>query len=148
MKMAAFGLDEFAHAAVVVRFPFGRQNKRASYFLEASQHMSISLHGRVFERQYMHVVIVQLEVVPVAFHVGVASLEVNEGVISEASTGPLERRIVEQVVKEAERQLLIEDLERDAVAELNNEAIDLVREVFFCQLNLSVHRFDMAAIKE
>src|SRR5579864_5451934 len=84
------------------------------------------LHGRRFQRDYPHEVVIEPQVVAVTLERGVADVEIEKGVGAEAHAVSFRGCVVQKPTEEGERLLAAEEAWADGILQLEDEGFDLV----------------------
>src|SRR5258707_14643517 len=126
VKVPAFGLYYPPGFARIFFLPFGHNVVVGVDFEQVFEDQRKTLRGWFFERQNPHVMVVNAEVPSVAFEMGFAEVVIEKGVVFEPGRFDLLRGKVESLLENAERFLFIEQTDRQKIADLENEAFDLL----------------------
>ena len=128
VKVPALGLNHPSGFARIFFLPFGHNVVVGLDFEQALEDQRKALRGGFFERQNPHVIVVEAEVPSVAFEMGFAEVVIEKGVVFEPGRFDLLRGKVESLLENAEGFLFIEQTDRQKIADLENEAFDLLEQ--------------------
>src|SRR6266849_1843815 len=126
VKVPALGLNHPSGFAQIFFLPFGHNVVVGLDFEQALEDQRKALRGRFFQRQDPHVIVVNAEVPSVAFEMGIAEVVIEKGVVFKPGRFDLLRGKVEGLLENAEGFLFIEQTDRQKIADLENEAFDLL----------------------
>src|SRR6266404_6027216 len=143
VKVPALGLNHPPGLARIFFLPFGHNVVVSLDFEQAPENQRKALCGRFFERQHPHVIVVKAEVPSVAFEMGFAEIVIEKGVVFEPGRFDLLRGKVEGLLENAEGFLFIEQTDRQEIAYLENEALDLLNKAGLALGNLAVEEKDL-----
>src|ERR1700682_1194210 len=138
VKVSALGLNHPSGFARIFFLPFRHNMVVSLDFEQALEDERKALRGRFFERQNPHVIVVEAEVPSVAFEMGFAEVVIEKGVVLEPGRFDLLRGKVESLLENAEGFLFIEQADRQKIADLENEAFDLLEQASFPFRDLAV----------
>src|SRR5258708_35447752 len=133
MKVPTLGLNHPSGFARILFRPFGNNVVVGLDFEQTLEDQRKTLRRRFFERQNPHVIVVDAEVPSVAFEMGFAEVVIEKGVVIEPCQFDLLRGKVKGLLENAEGFLFIEQTDRQKVADLDYEALDLLEK---CNLAL------------
>ena len=126
VKVPALGLYHPPGFARIFFLPFGHNVVVGLDFEQAFEDQRKALRRWFFERQNPHEMVVNAEVPSVAFEMGFAEVVIEKGVVFEPGRFDLLRGKVEGLLENAEGFLFIEQTDRQKIADLENEAFDLL----------------------
>src|SRR5260370_24615847 len=118
VEVPAFGLDRAAGLAGILLLPFRHHKIVGFNFEEPLEDQREALRGGFLQRKNLDVVVVESQVSPVALEKRVAELSVEESVVPEPGESDLQRRKVQCSIEDAERLLLVEQAQWQAVTDL------------------------------
>src|SRR5216684_1613454 len=138
VKVPALGLNHPSGFARIFFLPFGHNVVVSLDFEQALEDQRKALRGWFFERQNSYVIVVNAEVPSVAFEMGFAEVVIEKGVVLEPGRFDLLLGKVESLLENTEGFLFIEQTDRQKIADLENEAFDLLDQdrLAFCDLAL------------
>src|SRR6267154_1622640 len=138
MKVPTLGLNHPSGFARIFFRPFGDNVVVSLDFEQALEDQRKALRRRFFERQNSDVIVVDAEVPSVAFEMGFAEVVIEKGVVFEPGRFNLVRGKVESLLENAEGFLFIEQTDRQKIADLENEAFNLLEQAHFPLCDLAV----------
>ena len=113
--------------------PFGDDVVVGLHFEQAFENERKALGGRLFQRQDLDVVVVHAQMAAMAFEVRFAEVVVEKRVVLEFGEFELVGVEVEGLLQDAERFLFVENANGEKIADLEDEALRLLKE---CGLGL------------
>src|SRR5260370_13969493 len=126
MKVPTLGLNHPSGFARIFFRTFGNNVVVGLDFEQTLEDQRKTLRRRFFEGQNPHVIVVDAEMSSVAFEMGFAEVVIEKGVVSEPGRFDLLRGKVKGLLETAAGFLFIEQTDRQKVADLDNEALDLL----------------------
>src|SRR6266478_1758090 len=138
VKVPALGLNHPPGFARIFFLPFGHNVIVGLDFEQAFEDQRKGLRRWFFERQNPHEMVVNAEVPSVAFEMGFAEVVIEKGVVFEPGRFDLVRGKVEGLLENAEGFLFIEPTDREKIADLENEAFDLLEKAGLTLANFAV----------
>src|SRR6266478_10176859 len=148
VKVPALGLNHSSGFARILFLPFGHNVVVGLDFEQALEDQRKALRGWFFERQNPDVIVVSAEVPSVAFEMGFAEVVIEKGVVFEPGRFDLLRGKVECLLENAEGFLFIEQTDREKIADLENEAFDLLKQVRLPLRDLAVEEKNLLSARE
>jgi hypothetical protein len=127
VKVPALGLNQSPGFVRIFFLPFGHNVVVCLDFEQALEDQRKALRRRFFEGQYPYVIVVNAEMSSVAFEMGFAKVVIEKGVVLEPSGFDLLRGKVESLLENTEGFLFIEQMDRQKIANLENEALDFLK---------------------
>src|SRR5712664_3043559 len=126
VEVPALGMNHPSGFARIFSLPFGHNVVVGLDFEQSLEDQRKALRGGFFERQNPHVIVVEAEVPSVAFEMGFAEVVIEKGVMFEPGRFDLLRGKVEDLLENAESLLFDEQTDWQEIADLENEALDLL----------------------
>src|SRR6266403_4449225 len=143
MKVPTLGLNHPSGFARIFFRPFGNNVVVGLDFEQTLEDQRKALCRRFFEGQNPHVIVVDAEMPSVAFEMGFAEVVIEKGVVCEPGGFDLLRGKVKGLLENAEGFLLIEQTDRQKIADLENETLDLLVQAGLGLGNLAVEDEDL-----
>src|SRR5439155_23241168 len=138
MKVPTLGLNHPSGFARIFFRPFGNNVVVGLDFEQTLEDQRKTLCRRFFEGQNPHVIVVDAEMHSVAFEMGFAEVVIEKGVVFEPRRFDLLRGKVERLLEHTEGFLLVEETDWQKIADLENEALDLLKQTGLALGNLAV----------
>jgi len=143
VKVPALGLNHSSGFARIFFLPFGHNVVVGLDFEQAFEDQRKTLRGWFFECQNPDVMVVNAEVPSVAFEMGFAEVVIEKGVVLEPGRYDFLRGKVESLLENAEGFLFIEQTDRQKIADLENEAFDLLEQARLPLGDVAVEKEDL-----
>src|SRR5437899_3109419 len=122
MEVAALRLNRFARLARILFLPLRDDVEVSLHFEKVFENERKALGRRFFEGQNLNVVVVEPQMPAMAFQVRFTKVVVEKRVVLEACELELERRKIQNSLKNAESVLLAEEFDLNEIADLEDEA--------------------------
>src|SRR5260221_2166412 len=148
MEVATLRLNRFARLARIFFLPFGDDVEVGLHF-EKTFEDERETPGRWFlEGQNLDVVVVEPQMPAMALQVRFTKVVVEKRVVLEPRELELERREIQNSLKNAESVLFAEEFDLNEIADLEDEALHFLMESRQCIRDLAVEEHNLFARRE